>query len=117
MQLRIERQIRVQKRLKDTYEKDGLAEEAQAANIKLRRLNAKYKDFSEAAGLPEQKERTKVLYMDAKAETAASAAKAAEPIVKRQETLGVKTEIVDGVVPKGSEIGSIREKAGGDTGK
>ena len=60
MQRRIERQIRAQKRLKDGYEKSGLSEDSQAANIKLRRLNAKYKDFSEAAGLPEQRERTKV---------------------------------------------------------
>lgn len=66
MQRRIERQIRAQKRLKDGYEKSGLSEDAQAANIKLRRLNAKYKDFSEAAGLPEQRERTKVLYNDMK---------------------------------------------------
>ncbi len=66
MQRRIERQIRAQKRLKDGYEKSGLSEEAQAAIIKLRRLNAKYKDFSEAAGLPEQRERTKVLYNDTK---------------------------------------------------
>ena len=67
MQRRIERQIRAQKRLKDGYEKSGLSEDAQAANIKLRRLNAKYKDFSEAAGMPEQRERTKVLYNDTKA--------------------------------------------------
>lgn len=60
MQRRIERQIRAQKKLKNAYEKSGLTEEAQAANIKLRRLNAKYKAFSEAAGLPEQRERTKV---------------------------------------------------------
>lgn len=60
MQRRIERQIRAQKKLKNAYEKSGLAEEAQAASIKLRRLNAKYKAFSEAAGLPEQRERTKV---------------------------------------------------------
>lgn len=60
MQRRIERQIRTQKKLKNAYEKSGLAEEAQAANIKLRRLNTKYKAFSEAAGLPEQRERTKV---------------------------------------------------------
>lgn len=117
MQRRIERQIRAQKKLKNAYEKSGLSEEAQAANIKLRRLNAKYKDFSEAAGLPEQRERTKVLYIDAKAEDAASAAKAAKPIVRLQNTLGVKSEIVNGVVPKGTEIGSIREIAGGDSGK
>lgn len=59
MQRRIERQIRAQKKLKNAYEKSGLTEEAQAANIKLHRLNAKYKAFSEAAGLPEQRERTK----------------------------------------------------------
>lgn len=61
MQRRLERQIRAQKKLKNAYEKSGLTEEAQAANIKLRRLNAKYKDFSEAAGLPEQRERLKAL--------------------------------------------------------
>ena len=62
MQRRIERQIRAQKRLKNAYEKSGLTEEAQSANIKLRRLNTKYKAFSKAAGLPEQRERTKVLH-------------------------------------------------------
>lgn len=62
MQRLIERQIRAQKKLKNAYEKSGLTEEAQTANIKLRRLNAKYKAFSEAAGLPEQRERTKVLH-------------------------------------------------------
>ena len=62
MQRRIERQIRAQKKMKNAYEKSGLAEEAQTAKIKLRRLNAKYKAFSEAAKLPEQRERTKVLY-------------------------------------------------------
>lgn len=61
MQRRIERQIRAQKKLKNAYEKSGLTEEAQAANIKLRRLNAKYKAFSKAAGLPEQPERLKAL--------------------------------------------------------
>ena len=40
----------------------GMTEEEQAVNIKLRRLNAKYKAFSKAAGLPEQRERMKVLY-------------------------------------------------------
>ena len=117
MQRRLERQIKRQKQLKNAYEKSGLTEDARAANIKLRRLNTKYKDFSEAAGLPEQRERTKVLYIDAKAEAAASAAKAAEPIVRLQNTLGVESEIVNGIVPKGSEIGSIREIAGGDSGK
>ena len=58
----IERQIRKQKRLRDAYKAAGLKDDETAANIKLRRLNAKYKAFSEAAGLPEQRERMKVLY-------------------------------------------------------
>lgn len=62
MQRRIERTIRKQKRLKNAYEAAGLTGDATTANIKLRRLNAKYKEFSKAAGLPEQKERLKVLY-------------------------------------------------------
>lgn len=62
MQRRIERQIRKQKRLRDAYKAAGLKDDETAANIKLRRLNAKYKEFSKAAGLPEQKERLKVLY-------------------------------------------------------
>lgn len=61
MQRRIERTIRKQKRLKAAYKSAGLAEDAQNTNIKLRRLNAKYKAFSEAAKLPEQKERLKVI--------------------------------------------------------
>ena len=56
----IERQIRKQKRLRDAYKAAGLKDDETAANIKLRRLNAKYKAFSEAAGLPEQRERTTV---------------------------------------------------------
>ena len=62
MQRRIERTIRKQKRLKNAYEAAGLTGEATTSNIKLRRLNAKYKEFSKASGLPEQWERMKVLY-------------------------------------------------------
>ena len=62
MQRRIERTIRKQKRLKNAYSVAGLEEDATAANIKLRRLNEKYKEFSKAAGLSEQPERLKVLY-------------------------------------------------------
>lgn len=76
MQRRIERTIRKQKRLKNAYEAAGLTEDATTANIKLRRLNAKYKEFSRAAGLPEQRERLKVLYGDEKSEAAAQALKA-----------------------------------------
>ncbi len=64
MQRRVERQIRAQKRLKNAYKAAGLTEDATAANVKLRRLNAKYRAFSKAAGLPGQRERTKVLYQD-----------------------------------------------------
>lgn len=62
MQRSIERQIRKQKRLRDACKAAGLKDDETAANIKLRRLNAKYKEFSKAAGLPEQPERLKVLY-------------------------------------------------------
>lgn len=61
MQRRLERTIRKQKRLRDSYKAAGLEEDAQAANIKLRRLKSKYSEFSEAAGLPEQPERMNVL--------------------------------------------------------
>ncbi len=61
MQRRIERSIRKQKRLRTAYEAAGLTGEAQAAGIRLRRLNGKYRAFSRAAGLPEQRERMKVL--------------------------------------------------------
>lgn len=72
----IERQIRKQKRLRDAYKAAGLKDDETAANIKLRRLNAKYKEFSKAAGLPEQSERLKVLYGDTKSTAAAQALKA-----------------------------------------
>ena len=62
MQRRIERQIRAQKRLAVGLKASGQDEEYTAANAKLRRLSTKYKEFSKAAGLPLQQERTKVLY-------------------------------------------------------
>ena len=62
MQRRIERQIRAQKKLRNAYKEAGLSEDATAAKIKLRRLNAEYSRFSKAAGLPEQPGRTKVFY-------------------------------------------------------
>ena len=61
-QRRVEREVRKLKREKAAYKAAGLREEEQAVNIRLRRLNAKYKAFSAAAGLPEQRERMKVLY-------------------------------------------------------
>ena len=62
MQRRVERQVRNLTRKRNAYKAAGMTEEEQAVNIRIRRLNAKYKAFSKAAGLPEQRERTKVLY-------------------------------------------------------
>lgn len=81
MQRRVEREIRKQKRLKTAYEAAGLTDEATAANIRLRRLNEKYREFSKEAGLPEQRERIKVSYVDD-----ASTRKAAELLEKQAES-------------------------------
>lgn len=62
MQRRVEREARKLKREKAAYKAAELHEDETAVNIRLRRLNAKYKAFSAAAGLPEQRERMKVLY-------------------------------------------------------
>lgn len=62
MQRRVERTIRKLKREKAAYRAAGLTGDAMALNTRLRRLDTKYKAFSEAAGLPEQWERTKVQY-------------------------------------------------------
>ena len=62
MQRRVEREVHKLKREKASYKAAGLHEEEQSVNIRLRRLNAKYKAFSAATGLPEQRERMKVLY-------------------------------------------------------
>ncbi|MCI8714327.1 MAG: hypothetical protein HFF66_00830 [Oscillospiraceae bacterium] len=63
-QRQIERTVRKLKRRKTAFEAAGLTEEAEAANIRLRRLNQEYKTFSRAAGLPEQRERMRVAYPD-----------------------------------------------------
>lgn len=62
MQRRVEREVRKLKREKAVYKAAGLYEDEQAVNIRLHRLSTKYKAFSAAAGLPEQRERMKVLY-------------------------------------------------------
>ncbi len=79
-QRQIERTARKLKRRKAAFEAAGLTEEAQAANIRLRRLNQEYKAFSKAAGLPEQRERMKVSYVDE-----ASTKKAAGLLEKRTQ--------------------------------
>lgn len=62
MQRRVERQIIKQKRLVTAYKASGQMDEYRATKVKLARLNSKYKAFSEAAKLPLQWERTRVLY-------------------------------------------------------
>ena len=62
MQRRVERQIIKQKRFVTAYKASGQMDEYHAAKVKLARLNSKYKAFSEAAKLPLQWERTRVLY-------------------------------------------------------
>lgn len=62
MQRRVERQIIKQKRLVTAYKASEQTDEYRAEKIKLTRLNSKYNAFSEAAKLPLQWERTKVLY-------------------------------------------------------
>ena len=61
-QRQIERTVRKLKREQTAYKAAGLEEEAQAVSIRIRRLNAEYKAFSEAAGLPMQRERMRVEY-------------------------------------------------------
>ena len=61
-QRRIERTIRKLKREQAAYKAAGLEDDATAVTARIRRLNAKYKEFSKATGLPEQRERMRVLY-------------------------------------------------------
>ena len=58
----IERTIRKLKREETAYNAAGLRDKELAVRIRIKRLRAKYKAFSRAAGLPEQRERMKVLY-------------------------------------------------------
>lgn len=73
-----------------------MAEDATAANIKLRRLNQKYKEFSNAAGLPEQRDRMKVLYPDQKS-FQASATKILERSKEKYGT-GLTMSANDGIL-------------------
>lgn len=102
MQRRVERQIRAQKRLKNAYKAAGLTDDATVANAKLRRLNAKYRGFSKAAGLPEQPERLKVLYGDAKSEAAAQVLKTrrdAKAALKNKKNIAIlNTRITSGEI-------------------
>lgn len=61
-QREIERTVRKLKREQTAYKAAGLTEEEQAVTARIRRLNKEYKAFSEAAGLPMQRERMRVEY-------------------------------------------------------
>lgn len=61
-QRQIERTVRKLKREQTAYNAAGLEEDYQAVTARIRRLNKEYKVFSEAAGLPMQPERMKVVY-------------------------------------------------------
>ena len=61
-QRQIERTIRKLKREQTAFKAAGLTDDYQAVTARIRRLNAEYKAFSEAAGLPLQRERMKVEY-------------------------------------------------------
>lgn len=62
-QRQVERTIRKWKRLQASYDAAGLDDKATTVTARLRILNAKYKAFSKAAGLPLQRERTRALYI------------------------------------------------------
>lgn len=61
-QRQIERTIRKLKREQTAYKAAGLEDDYQAVTARIRRLNKEYKEFSKAAGLPEQTERMSVRY-------------------------------------------------------
>ena len=61
-QRQIERTVRKLKREQTAYKAAGLTEEEQAVTVRIRRLNKEYKAFSEAAGMPMQRERMRVEY-------------------------------------------------------
>lgn len=61
-QRQIERTVRRLKRERAAFRAAGLEGEARAVSVRIRRLDGEYKAFSKAAGLPQQRERMKVLY-------------------------------------------------------
>lgn len=61
-QREIERTIRKYKREQTAFKAAGLDDDAAAAGARIRALNREYNAFSEAAGLPTQRQRLRVLY-------------------------------------------------------
>lgn len=94
MQRRLECTIRKQKRRVNGLEDVGAKDDATAAKARLRKLNAKYKEFSEAAGLPEQWERTRVTFVD----DATKAEAAAKELKNQQNRAILKEKIQSGEI-------------------
>ena len=61
-QRQIERTVRKLEREQTAYKAAGLEDDYQAVTSRIRRLNKEYKAFSEAAGLPLQRERMQIQY-------------------------------------------------------
>ena len=74
-QRQIERTVRKLKREQAAYKAAGLEEDTQAVTARIRRMNKKYREFSEAARLPLQRERMRVSYTDVASDKMASALK------------------------------------------
>lgn len=75
MQRKMERTVRQLTRREKAYKAAGLTEDARNMAARRRRLSKEYTDFSKAAGLPEQRERMKVRYVDDKSIQEAEAKK------------------------------------------
>lgn len=73
-QREIERTIRKLKRREAAFKAAGLTEDAQAVGVRLHRLEEKYRQFSKAAGLPEQWERARMGFVDEASQTIAKEA-------------------------------------------
>lgn len=95
-QRQIERTVRRYRREKTAFESAGLSEDAQAAGVRIRRLQAQYRAFSKAAGLPEQRERMRVTYTDAVSRQRASVLK-----IQRDAEAPIRQAIRSGEYPLG----------------
>lgn len=93
-QRKIERTVRKLKREQIAYKAAGLTEDEQAVTTRIRRLNHEYKEFSNAAGLPMQRERMQVTYTDAVSEQMASALK-----IQRDAEAPIRQAIRNGEFP------------------
>lgn len=93
-QREIEATLRMLRREETAFEAAGLAEDAQAARIRIGRLNQEYEAFSEAAGLPLQRERMEVLYTDRTSEERAATLK-----TRREAEAPIRNAIRSGEYP------------------